>query len=95
MDAKSEYKAPGGLIKVSLSIKDDIINKILITGDFFMFPEESLEELVEKFLIGVKVDANALQHIVNEFLSRKNVQTSLTANDLTTAIMQCANKTQS
>lgn len=94
MDAKLEYKAPGGLIKVSLSIKDDIINKIRITGDFFMFPEESLEEL-EKFLIGVKVEANALQHIVNEFLSRKNVQTSLTANDLTTAIMQYVNKTQS
>ena len=48
MRNKSVYKIPNGkLLKISLDYneKKNLINDIKITGDFFAYPEESIEYL--------------------------------------------------
>ena len=93
MEIKSEYKAPGGLIRITATVQNDTIDKIKITGDFFMFPEESLEEL-ENSLKGVKMGTNILQRILEEFLKKNNILMSLTLSDIVTAIMHAKSASQ-
>ncbi|NLG95307.1 MAG: lipoate--protein ligase family protein, partial [Acetomicrobium flavidum] len=40
-----EFKAPKGIIKVSLELDGTVISDINISGDFFMYPEEALDDL--------------------------------------------------
>jgi len=47
----AELKVPGGkLIRADISVKDGKIRRIVITGDFFLHPEDVLEQLEEKLL---------------------------------------------
>lgn len=62
----AEFKAPKGIIKVELSLAGDTISKISISGDFFMYPEDALEQL-EKALFGTKVDFDSLISAVKSF----------------------------
>lgn len=55
MKGKASLKVKGGkLIQVKIDY-DKIIKNIEITGDFFIHPESSLEE-IERCLIGVEVN---------------------------------------
>ncbi|MEA2053976.1 MAG: lipoate protein ligase C-terminal domain-containing protein [Candidatus Thermoplasmatota archaeon] len=66
---KGELKVKGGkLLKCSLDIKDGKIGKIKITGDFFMYPEEKIEEL-EKMLVGNDANEEKIKSTVDEFFS--------------------------
>ena len=48
---KAKYKVKGGkLIKVQLAKKEDRIEGIKITGDFFLHPEELIEQLAKQGL---------------------------------------------
>jgi len=68
---KGELKVKGGkLIKCEVKIKDGIIEKIKFSGDFFMHPEEKIEELEEK-LKGAKIDD--LQNILKSFFKKIQV----------------------
>ena len=49
-----EYKARKGLIRATISLYDDTI-EVKITGDFMVFPEDTIWEL-EKNLKGMKAD---------------------------------------
>ncbi|MEM2454465.1 MAG: lipoate protein ligase C-terminal domain-containing protein [Candidatus Bathyarchaeia archaeon] len=70
---RAEYKAEGGkLIKVQLGRKDDQITFIRITGDFFMHPEELIEEL-EKSLIGCVIDEKAITETIKRFIEEREV----------------------
>lgn len=41
-----EYKTPGGkLIAVDFDVEDDVLRRVRITGDFFLYPEEALGDL--------------------------------------------------
>jgi lipoate-protein ligase A len=59
------YKAKGGIIRVSLEA-GDVIKKIKITGDFFIFPEDSIEGL-EKALVGVGTNEGELLKVIKDF----------------------------
>jgi hypothetical protein len=72
----AEFKAPGGLIKVELECEGDKILHVLLSGDFFMYPENALERL-EQILIGVKVDEKSLLRKVQQFYDSTNVQTPM------------------
>ena len=50
------------LVKISLEYDEDskIINSITITGDFFLYPEETLDEL-EVNLIGTKLGKDEIK----------------------------------
>jgi hypothetical protein len=74
--AYAEFKAPKGVIKVELKLADDAVSQISISGDFFMYPEDALEQL-EQALVGVKADRESLLAAVQQFYSSTDVQTPM------------------
>lgn len=72
----AEFKAPKGVIKVELKLEGNKISEILISGDFFMYPEDALEKL-ESSLIGVKADRKTLLSEVKEFYDSADVRTPM------------------
>ncbi len=41
-----EYKTPGGkLVVVDFDVDDDLLNNVMVSGDFFLYPEETLEQI--------------------------------------------------
>lgn len=72
----AEFKAPKGLIKVKVTLKDDRISHISISGDFFMYPEDALEKL-EKKLIGIKANKGTLLKAIHEFYESTGIQTPM------------------
>ncbi len=64
---KGELKVKGGkLVKCSLSVKDGVIEQIKFTGDFFMYPEEKIEEL-EKELRGIEFNEGKIKNAMTRF----------------------------
>ena len=59
------HKAKGGVIRVAVEA-DDVIKKIKITGDFFIFPEDSVEAL-EKALVGRSANESELLRVIKDF----------------------------
>lgn len=46
MTLHGEYKVPGGkLVKVDFEIADGRLRDVVISGDFFLYPEEALDDL--------------------------------------------------
>ena len=77
------YKAKGGVIRVTLEA-GDVIKKIKITGDFFVFPEDSIEGL-ERVLVGVRTDEGELLKVVKDFY--KNIDSyKIAPEDMVKAI---------
>jgi hypothetical protein len=51
-----EYKTPGGkLIAVDFSVDDGTLRDVTVSGDFFLYPEEALSDLVAS-LEGISVE---------------------------------------
>lgn len=70
---RAEYKAEGGkLIKVQMTKKGDKIDSIKITGDFFMHPEDLIDEL-EKALLGCPLDENIIAETIKCFIRDRDV----------------------
>lgn len=70
---KAEYKVEGGkLIKVHLSKEDNRIHTIKITGDFFMHPEEIIDDL-EKSLVGCPLNETAIAETIRCFIEERGV----------------------
>jgi len=67
-------KTPGGLIRVSLALdkRSKIIEKALITGDFFVFPSRAILDL-EASLRGASVEDNEIRRIVNDFFETNEI----------------------
>ncbi len=63
-----EYKARKGLIRATISLYDDTI-EVKITGDFMVFPEDTIWEL-EKNLKGMKADEQLISKKIEETLSK-------------------------
>ncbi|MCK4637513.1 MAG: lipoate--protein ligase family protein [Methanomicrobia archaeon] len=61
-----EHKAKGGLIKLEITIENLKIKDIKITGDFFIYPEDSVFDL-EKKLRG-KTEKESIK-VTEKFLS--------------------------
>ena len=77
------------LIKISLTYCDEnkLIHSITITGDFFLYPEESLDQL-ESSLIGTKIDKYTLRETIEKGLEQVDVF-GFDRNSLTDAILGC------
>ena len=86
------YKVPKGkLLKIHLDYEEkaQIIQKIEITGDFFAYPEDSIEHL-EKALLQTSLREEVLRKTIAEFVSSYGVEfIGLTAEDLTQGILRC------
>ncbi|MCO5177956.1 MAG: biotin--protein ligase [Thermomicrobiales bacterium] len=56
-----EYKTPGGkLVVVDFDVHDGTIVDPMVSGDFFLYPEESLDQIVGS-LVGLSVDTSEEQ----------------------------------
>jgi hypothetical protein len=58
------------LLKVSIEKEGDIIKNIKISGDFFIYPEEALDEL-EEFIKNKSI--NDLKDKLESFIKNKNI----------------------
>ncbi len=67
-----EHKASKGLIRVEFDVSNGRAENVRIMGDFFMYPEEAVDEL-EKLLEGSRLDD--LEDAMLEFFKRRGVQT--------------------
>jgi len=79
------YKAPGGLIRASVAVRDGAIDGILLSGDFFIEPAEALHDLQDG-LVGVEHTDLAVLAVVKETLDSSDAP-GIDATDITTAIM--------
>ena len=75
MKGVATEKVPGGkLIRVRVSY-DDVIIVAKITGDFFLYPEEAIED-IERSLFGVRtdVDEKVIEGIISEVVRDKGAE---------------------
>lgn len=78
------------LIKISLEYSDSkIISSIRITGDFFLYPEETLDQ-IEASLIGTKMDRNSIKETIEKCLSHSEAF-GFDSESLTEAVIGCLN----
>lgn len=69
-----EYKIPGGkLVRIELDVKEQKIDSIKITGDFFLHPERALEQ-IELQLVGTPLGKKKLEDKLNAVLEQFNAQ---------------------
>ena len=82
------------LIKISLEYDEDskIINSITITGDFFLYPEETLDEL-EVNLIGTKLGKDEIKQKIEKCLNGSEAF-GFDSQSLTDAILGCLKEEQ-
>jgi hypothetical protein len=92
MRSQSVYKVPQGkLLKISLEYneKNNIIKEIQITGDFFAYPEEAIEQM-EAALKNTLVERNHLLEKIRSIIHENNIQfIGLDAEGLTQGILMC------
>jgi lipoate-protein ligase A len=86
--AEAEYKAPGGLIRVTARLRDGAIDDVSLSGDFTFHPAPLLGQL-EVDLRGIRLDHGALASAVAEFYSSRDVQSpGVEPEDIVSAVMK-------
>jgi len=85
---EGSHKASKGLIRVRVDVEDDAIKGVVISGDFFMHPEDKLWDL-ERSLIGVKADRSAVLISIKRFYQENGISTpGVKPEDFVEAIMK-------
>lgn len=80
------YKAAGGLIQSTVTIRDQEIIDLSLTGDFTCYPKSSLAQLSAS-MIGTLYDEQKIQERIAQFLSRSDIEIpGVSAEDLCRAI---------
>ena len=77
------------LIRIALEYneRENIINSITISGDFFLYPEDALEAL-EAQLIGTKLERDTLKQDIDTYLKNSEAY-GFDSISLTEAILGC------
>jgi len=92
MQSKSVYKIPNGkLLKIFLDYDNEnkLINNISITGDFFAYPEESID-IMEKKLKDTLLTRENLLEKINSVIKRYKIEfIGLDAEGLVEGILRC------
>ena len=66
MEGVAAEKVPGGkLVRIKVNY-DDVINDIKITGDFFLHPEDAIDD-IEKSLFGIKASSD--ESVISKIIS--------------------------
>lgn len=86
---QSVYKVPNGkMIKIKVAVDGKKITTIIITGDFFLHPEDTLFA-IEKNLAGTNLEENALIKSIQSTLEKKGaILIGADALDIAKAILQ-------
>jgi hypothetical protein len=87
LDVFSNYKAAKGLIRISLSLSDDRIEELKISGDFMIHPGNAVQEL-EQNLRGEPLNEETLRDKIQELFAAKGIQAvGVSAEDFARAII--------
>jgi lipoate-protein ligase A len=82
--AQRMYKAPGGLIRAIVEIREGRIAEVSLSGDFFFYPADKLEDL-EAALAGV--EPGAVEPTIAEFYRREGIESpGVTPTDFARAL---------
>ena len=82
----ANYKAAGGLIRVTLEVVENQIKEIVLSGDFFMYPSDAINK-IEENLVGVNmVGDEILNQIKSLYQSLALEAPGVTPEDLESAI---------
>lgn len=82
----ANFKAPGGLIRITVEDVDSRINEIVISGDFFMLPSDAIRKL-EQSLIGIGTSEDEILEGVRKAYNDINIESpGVTPSDIATAI---------
>jgi len=92
MQSRSVYKVPHGkLLKISMDYNRETstIDTLNITGDFFVYPEESIEK-VEEQLVGTLLERNHLLKKIQSIIDQYHIECiGVDAEGLTEGILLC------
>lgn len=92
MQTSSIYKEPNGkLIKIFLTYNPTLnsIDAITISGDFFAYPEESIQQ-IECKLQGKPFDKNTVYQVISQFVLDNKVEfIGISPESITEAMMRC------
>ena len=89
MIGKSELKVEGGkLIRVECDVheRSNVLMRLIITGDFFLHPEEAIEEL-ETSLLMVRAEPEILSSRIQSFFTKGYVLVGAKPDDFLHAIL--------
>jgi lipoate-protein ligase A len=82
----SNFKAPGGLIRVTLEQLEEKVKEIVISGDFFMLPIDAIGKL-EKAIVGTPIKPEAIDEVIKQQYATIPIESpGVTPEDLLTAI---------
>lgn len=75
VDSTSNYKAPGGLIRVQMRLDESlrIIKYVIINGDFFAYPSRVINDL-ENTLKNTPLEEKRIANLINEFFDGYNAE---------------------
>ncbi len=86
----AEYKVKGGkLLRCSLNVDNNVILSIKITGDFFMYPEEKIENL-ESMLKNMEMNEENIREKINVFFNSDVQVVGADAGDFVKLIMSAS-----
>lgn len=81
------------MIRVQIDLEEDMIKNILITGDFFIHPEEAVESL-EAVLRGAEVNEEGLLTLIRKYVEENRVEIlGASPEDFVAAIMKATKRT--
>jgi lipoate---protein ligase len=84
-------KVQGGkLVRIKVDCNETVVNRVQITGDFFLHPEDTIEEL-ESVLVGItrEQDPVILGNIISTVLDNNDAQfVGVTVEDLVRLIKE-------
>ncbi len=85
---ESSYKIPGGkLIKIKLWVESERIERLIILGDFFLHPEETIQA-IEQALVGTTMDAGQIETVIGQVMKESDATLiGAEPKDISTAIM--------
>lgn len=85
---EAAYKAPGGLIRATVRVHETLLDDLTLSGDFFIYPQESLPQL-EAALVGSPLEHAELQSRAASFWRDHQIQSpGLMPDDVANVIMQ-------
>ncbi len=87
---EAAYKAPGGLVRATIRVRESFLDDLTVSGDFFIFPHDSLPQL-EAAMVGSPLQQADLLQRAETFWHTHQIQSpGLTPEDVAHVILQAA-----
>lgn len=85
---EASYKIPGGkLVKAKVRVEAGKVAEIVILGDFFMHPEETLQK-IEDAIRGTPANETSIERLISKKLTESDaIIIGATAKDIAKTIM--------